>query len=250
MAVLFPEGGDDRFVATAFWPMLARRARRRALLLAPARRGPAALLYIAVLVAAFVIPTRSARTPCACRCCSGRRCCCSSRARGAPRPAIAVIVVALLYLAVAARPCGRSPRRTATRRRSEAFFSDARAFLARRSSPASASRSRSRTTTGRPRTWRSVVPLARGWERQLDEKANPLFYDGRPLTADRYHRWLRNNAVRWVALPKAPLDYSAQAEARLLERGVPYLKLAHASRQLAHLARCATPRRRPPAGRA
>ena len=26
------------------------------------------------------------------------------------------------------------------------------------------------------------VPLARGWERQLDEKANPLFYDGRPLT--------------------------------------------------------------------
>src|SRR6201999_4032261 len=23
MALLFPEGGDDRFVATAFWPMLA-----------------------------------------------------------------------------------------------------------------------------------------------------------------------------------------------------------------------------------
>ena len=73
------------------------------------------------------------------------------------------------------------------------------------------------------------VPLARGWERQLDEKANPLFYDGRPLTPWRYHRWLHEAAVRWVALPDAPLDYSAEAEARLLERGVPYLRFAHES---------------------
>jgi hypothetical protein len=75
----------------------------------------------------------------------------------------------------------------------------------------------------------SAVPLARGWERQLDEKANPLFYDGRPLTAERYHRWLQESAVRWVALPDAPLDYSAEAEARLLERGLPYLRLVHRS---------------------
>ena len=73
------------------------------------------------------------------------------------------------------------------------------------------------------------MPLARGWERQLDEKANPLFYDGLPLTPERYHRWLRESAVRWVALPDAPLDYSAEAEARLLERGLPYLRLAHES---------------------
>jgi hypothetical protein len=70
------------------------------------------------------------------------------------------------------------------------------------------------------------VPLARGWERQLDEKANPIFYDGRRLTPAIYHRWLRRNAVRWVALPSAPLDYSAQAEARLVRRGLPYLRLA------------------------
>ena len=55
-----------------------------------------------------------------------------------------------------------------------------------------------------------VVPLARGWERQLDQKANPIFYDGEPLTASSYHDWLRENAVRWVALPNAPLDYSAR----------------------------------------
>jgi hypothetical protein len=77
----------------------------------------------------------------------------------------------------------------------------------------------------------SVVPLARGWERQLDEKANPVFYDGRPLTAERYHRWLRDSGVWWVALPDAPLDYSAKAEARLLQRGEPYLRLVHRSPQ-------------------
>ena len=35
MALLFPEGGDDRFVATAFWPMLAVSVAAAALL-APA----------------------------------------------------------------------------------------------------------------------------------------------------------------------------------------------------------------------
>jgi hypothetical protein len=73
------------------------------------------------------------------------------------------------------------------------------------------------------------VPLARGWERQLDEKANPLFYDGRRLTPARYHRWLHEKGVRWVALPDAPLDYSAEAEARLLRAGTRYLRLAHES---------------------
>jgi hypothetical protein len=75
----------------------------------------------------------------------------------------------------------------------------------------------------------TAVPLARGWERQLDEKANPLFYDGRALTPARYHRWLSRNAVRWVALPDAPLDYSALAEAALLRRGAPFLRLADSS---------------------
>ena len=37
--------------------------------------------------------------------------------------------------------------------------------------------------------------------------------------------------MRWVALPAAPLDYSAQAEGRLLRRGLPYLRLVHRSRR-------------------
>jgi hypothetical protein len=62
-------------------------------------------------------------------------------------------------------------------------------------------------------------PLARGWLRQLDTQRNPIFYDGRPLTAARYDRWLHDNAVRYVALPDTRLDASAQAEARLLRAG-------------------------------
>ena len=74
-----------------------------------------------------------------------------------------------------------------------------------------------------------TYPLARGWHRQLDRKVNPLFYDREGLTPARYERWLRDNAVRWVALPDAPLDFSAYDERRLLLRGAPFLRLVHVS---------------------
>jgi hypothetical protein len=66
------------------------------------------------------------------------------------------------------------------------------------------------------------VPLARGWERQVDVANNPVFYDGH-LNAATYERWLHHNAVRYVALPDARLDYSARAEAALIRSGLPYL---------------------------
>jgi hypothetical protein len=68
------------------------------------------------------------------------------------------------------------------------------------------------------------VPLARGWERQVDRQRNALFYDSRPLTPARYRRWLDDNAVRFVALADAPIDYSAAQEAQLLRDGLPYLR--------------------------
>jgi hypothetical protein len=70
------------------------------------------------------------------------------------------------------------------------------------------------------------VMLARGWERQLDTDRNGLFYDeSRPLTAARYRAWLLQNAISYVALPDAPLDYSSASEARLLRGGpLPYLR--------------------------
>jgi hypothetical protein len=72
-------------------------------------------------------------------------------------------------------------------------------------------------------------PLARGWERQLDVETNALFYDG-TLTPARYRAWLERTAVRWVAVPDVRLDYSAQTEARLIARGLPYLRQVWAGR--------------------
>ncbi|HEY4997194.1 MAG TPA: hypothetical protein VII03_04300, partial [Solirubrobacteraceae bacterium] len=59
--------------------------------------------------------------------------------------------------------------------------------------------------------------LARGWERQLDRLRNGLFYyDPTGLDAAGYRAWLQHSAVDYVALPDAPLDYSAHSEAALL----------------------------------
>jgi hypothetical protein len=68
------------------------------------------------------------------------------------------------------------------------------------------------------------IPLARGWERQTDMNDNPLFYDTDLLTAASYRTWLDESGVSWIALPDIDLDYSAQAEARLIEAGQSYLK--------------------------
>jgi hypothetical protein len=64
-----------------------------------------------------------------------------------------------------------------------------------------------------------VVPLARGWSRQIDTDRNPLFYEG-VLTPGEYARWLRANAVDAVALARtAEVDFSGLAERELLQRG-------------------------------
>jgi hypothetical protein len=67
------------------------------------------------------------------------------------------------------------------------------------------------------------VMIARGWERQLDTYRNSLFYEeSKPLTAARYRAWLSANSISYVALPRhAKLDYSARSESRLLTTGTP-----------------------------
>jgi hypothetical protein len=70
-----------------------------------------------------------------------------------------------------------------------------------------------------------ALPLARGWERQLDTVEDPIFYDHGALTAGSYRAWLERNGVRFVALADAPLDYAGVREGRLVSAGVPGLKL-------------------------
>lgn len=65
--------------------------------------------------------------------------------------------------------------------------------------------------------------LARGWLRQLDTTRDAVFYREQPLTHRAYRAWLHDSAVRYVALPNAPLDYSSVAERRLILADPPYL---------------------------
>jgi hypothetical protein len=69
----------------------------------------------------------------------------------------------------------------------------------------------------------AAVPLARGWERQLDIRDNPLFYQP-GLDAGSYRTWLLSNCVQFVALPDASLDPSAFDEARIITSGQAYLQ--------------------------
>jgi len=69
----------------------------------------------------------------------------------------------------------------------------------------------------------SEFTLARGWERQLDRRLNPLFYEPR-LDPAAYHRWLRANAVEFVALPDTPMDDAGRQEARLVGRSPSFLQ--------------------------
>ncbi len=70
----------------------------------------------------------------------------------------------------------------------------------------------------------SRIQLARGWNRQVDVKRNPLFYDG-SLTANSYRAWLLDWAVRFVVLPAAELDSAGAAEARIVDAGPVWLPL-------------------------
>jgi hypothetical protein len=230
MAALFPEGGSDHFVGTAFWPMLLVCLGALALV-DPARRTAlwAAAIYVAILVAAFAIPNSLGQNALRPGVVLGPALLVLFARPKAPRVAIAVIAVALLYLqwlpAVRAVEEARGDPSTHA-----AFHDEVLRFLETRAQPGE------RLEVPLTRNhWEATYlardyPLARGWHRQLDRKVNPLFYDrGQPLTAARYEEWLDKNAVRWVALPAAPLDFSAKAEKELLLEGQPYLRQVHAS---------------------
>lgn len=73
------------------------------------------------------------------------------------------------------------------------------------------------------------VSLARGWEKQLDERYNGVLLSP-GLTAASYARWLHEQAVAYVALPAVELDPSSAREGELIRAGLPYLRLVYSSR--------------------
>ncbi|MCW2990386.1 MAG: hypothetical protein JWM73_980, partial [Solirubrobacterales bacterium] len=215
LVVAFPEGGSEPFVASAFWPALAA-----ALVAAACTTGAiriAAALYALVLVGAFVVDTPL----------GGNAVRLGALVAG---PLAMALIRDRRVLVLAAIPLAYWTLYPPIRDWSQASGDPARAasyyapLLGRLQGEGPPARLEIPFTRGH---WESArvapaIPLARGWERQLDRKVNAVFYDG-ALTAERYRAWLLDNAVGWVALPDAPLDPSAVAEAALIERGLPYL---------------------------
>jgi len=229
LLLLFPEGGPDRFVASAFWPMLAVSAAGAALL-APGhpRLRAGAALYLLVLAGAFLVPTPFGQNALRLGVLLGPALLVLAARPRAPRLALAVCGGVLLYLQwlPAVRAIGEAQGDPSTR---ASFYAEPRAFLERSTRPGERVEVAFTRNHWEAAHLATAVPLARGWERQLDQKVNPLFYDDARFTTERYEAWLTENAVRWVALPAAPLDYSARAEARLLERGAAFLRPAYRS---------------------
>jgi hypothetical protein len=223
LAVAFPEGGSEPFGFATMFPVLVLAA--LALATAPRaavtlRAGIAvyALATIVVYLVDSPIGSNIARlgtlvaAPTAALLWSRRR------------PALlAVAALPLLYVGWAA-PVRDVVSASTDQSASTGYYQPVLRFLRNQSTPP--------FRTEIPFTrfhWEAWVvaahfPLARGWERQLDIADNPLFYRGH-LTAATYDRWLHDNAIRFVAAPDAPLDYSAQGEKALIDRGLPYLRL-------------------------
>lgn len=225
-ALLFPEGGTEPFAFSALWPIPLLAIGALAALPTDSRvLRTGVVIYTLVTLASYAIATPLG----------------SNAARlgtlvAAPLAALlwwprraawlAIAILPLLYLGWQA-PVRDLVTASGDPSVSTAYYRPLLSFLERQ---AGADGPNFRVEIPFTRFhWEAYVvasrfPLARGWERQLDTKDNAVFYDGR-LSAGSYDAWLHRTAVSFVAAPDAPLDYSAEPEMRLIDRGLSYLRL-------------------------
>lgn len=221
----FPEGGSFPFVATSFWPALAVVAAVWFVIPREARSVRAGVaLYALAMIASFVLASPMGGNVVRLGALfAGPMLAALLWKRN--RRALALLALPLVYWQWVA-PVDDWARAAADPSIHKGYYTNMLGFFAARGSEGAPFRVEIPFTDNH---WESrwvapSVPLARGWERQVDVKRNRLFYDGKPMTVWRYRAWLDENAVRYVALPDAPLDYSARPEARLVRAGLPYLR--------------------------
>ena len=230
LAVAFPEGGSQPFGFWAFACVVGAAAVTYRLLPDTERTLRAtAALYALATVAAFAIatPMGSNATRLAAMF-AGPVLLCALAGRATPR-LIAVFAIPLLIYQWNGpiRETGKGANDPSSEL---AFYKPMLRFLEGRADAS--------TRVEIPFTrmhWESVhvarhFQLARGWEAQVDNKYNPLFRKGKELTSERYRHWLRDNGVRYVALPDVPLDPNAKQEAKLIRSSAAFLKLVYSDR--------------------
>jgi hypothetical protein len=243
LALAFPEGGTQPFVASAFYPAIAGILALA--LLAPAGAGSGvralragAYVYALALIGAYALRTpvggnvdrlgALAAGPLAALAIIPER----SALRGAAARrrvwVLALLAPALLYWQVTA-PVTDFTSAQGDPAVNASYYAPLVSELRRLGVGYDASPARVEVVPTADHWEAQFVAqrteIARGWERQLDGRRNALFYSGAPLDATRYRAWLTDQAISLVALPDAPLDYSGRAEARLIRAGPPaYLR--------------------------
>jgi len=223
ITAVFPQQSDMPTSVRGIWVPLATLVVLAALRLPPVVRATAALCALAVAIA-FVLPSPVGSNA-------------QRLALIAAAPAAMAVTrlpkrwTAVLGVVLAVWPCvdvATSFARATDPSAQEAYYAPLLSMLP------SAGAVSGRLEVVEPQShWSSAyltarVPLARGWERQVDAAANPIFYTS-ALDAGDYHRWLLDNAVTEVALPDAAIDFGSRTEAQLVGAGLPYLApLGHA----------------------
>jgi len=223
LSVAFPEGGSQPFVASAFYPELFG-VLLIAALIEPEQRvlRIGVLLYAALLLGSYLIPTAVGGNVDRLGALFAGPLAALALAGGTParRRALLVLAPFLLYWQVNA-PVTDFASAAADPAVNVSYYAPLLGELRALGIGYSGRPARIEVVATRDH-WegRWVAPhvaIARGWERQLDRFRNGVFYDqSTALTAQSYRAWLSENAISYVALPDAPLDYSATAEARLL----------------------------------
>src|SRR4051794_34853417 len=224
LSVAFPEGGTQPFSFAAFAETVGISALAAVVVGGDRRLRPALLLYIAAVVACFLVasPMGSNVTR------LGTAFLAPLLLLG-PRPASAVrrrLLVVTLVVAAAWQwvdPVTQATRGIDDRSTAAVYYRPLVGELRREGVGAG----RVEVPFTRDH-WETVYlarhfALARGWERQLDRRLNPLFYGPR-LAPAAFDRWLRANAVRYVALPDAPIDPAGRLEAGLVAAKTPFLR--------------------------
>jgi hypothetical protein len=232
LALAFPEGGSEPFVASAFYPVLAL-VLLIAVAIPPEQRllRAGTLLYALALIGAYVVPSAvGGNADRLGALVAGPLLVCTLVGGASSRRRWALIALAplLLYWQLRA-PISDYASAASDPASPSSYYAPLLAELRRLHVGYGARPARIEVVPTRnhmeARWVADRVPIARGWERQLDIARNGIFYGSSSSTLDasRYRAWLSQNAISYVALADAPLDYSARAEARVVAAQPAYL---------------------------
>jgi hypothetical protein len=229
LALLFGEGGFEPFPASSFSASIA--VGLGFLWALPVSQRPlraGALLWLLVCVLCLVVHTpMGSNVERYGVLLAGPLLACALAAEGRRVTALPALVLAGIALWTVWGPVRETAAVAGSEATSVAYYAPVQAFFAARRAPVRVEVPLTRSH------WEAAllapkVSLARGWEKQLDERYDAVLL--KPgLTAASYERWLKSQAVSYVALPDAPLDPPSAAEGRLIERGLPYLREAFRS---------------------